>query len=311
MSIKTIKGTGFLLMDEVSSMLLSGDIPGGMDRLILGMQSIRQSFDPDIWQEFTRQTFQEHPLTNLIYQCPFAQHSFTRPRGYAGDAELIDFVYGNMDLSDRVTPLGKDIFEYFMDTPGSRSVRARRDVLAAAIDRVASLTSHPIQVLSVACGHLREAHLSKAVQTKQIDKFFALDRDPLSLSLINEELGDYSIQTVQRSVTALMRKSLDFKNLDLIYSTGLYDYLSQPFAKRLTKVMYEMLRPGGKLIIANFVPDHREVGYMETFLQWHLIYRTKHQLEDVVAEIEPSRIASQQTFLEENGNILFLELVRA
>jgi hypothetical protein len=50
---------------------------------------------------------------------------------------------------------------------------------------------------------------------------------------------------------------------------------------------------------------------METFLQWHLIYRTKHQLEDVVAEIEPSRIASQQTFLEENGNILFLELVRA
>jgi SAM-dependent methyltransferase len=310
MSIETIKASGFSLMDEVSLMLLSGSVEAGMDHLIIGLRTIQRNFDSEAWEEFSRKIFREHPLADLIYQCPFAQHSSTQPRGYAGDADLIDFVYGNKTLSGQVTPLGKDIFKYFMDTPGSRSVRARRDVLAEAIDRVASLTSHPIQILSVACGHLREAYLSKAVQSKQVDKFFALDQDPLSLSLINEELGDFSIQTVQSSVAALVRKSLVFENLDLVYSTGLYDYLSQAFAKRLTKIMFEMLRPGGKLIIANFVPDHREVGYMETFLQWHLIYRTKEQLEDVVAEIEPSQIANQRTFLEKNGNILFLELLR-
>jgi len=88
------------------------------------------------------------------------------------------------------------------------------------------------------------------------------------------------------------------KNLDLVYAAGLYDYLSQPLATRLTKTMFDMLRPGGKLQVANFVPDHPEVGYMETFMQWSLIYRTESQLEDVAKEIPAPEIADKRTFLK-------------
>jgi hypothetical protein len=96
-----------------------------------------------------------------------------------------------------------------------------------------------------------------------------------------------------------------------VYAAGLYDYLSQSFATRLTKVMFDMLRSGGKLLVANFVPNHAEVGYMETFMQWHLIYRTEHKLAALADEIPPSEIAFKRTFLEENGNILFLEIIKA
>ena len=311
MGKSTIQSVGFALMDEAKSILLSGDIPKGIDRVILGMRTIKQNFNSDLWEEFSRKTVLKHSLIDIIHQCPFTYHSFSKPRGYAGDAELLDFIYGKNQLSNRLTPMGRKIFEYFVTTPAPESVRARRDLLAEIIDRLASsVANHPLQILSVACGHLREAHLSEAVQAKQINRFFALDKDPLSLELIDRELGNYPIQTIQSSVTALLRKKLTFENLDLVYAAGLYDYLSQSFATRLTRVMFDMLRSGGKLIVANFVPNHREVGYMETFMQWYLIYRSETDLDAVASEISASEIASQRTFLEKNGNIRFLELVR-
>lgn len=94
-----------------------------------------------------------------------------------------------------------------------------------------------------------------------------------------------------------------------MYASGLYDYLSQPMAVRLTRVMFEMLRSGGTLLVANFVP-HRSIGYMESFMQWQLIYRSVAEVEAFSAEIEPSQIAQSRTFFDEHQNIVFLELVR-
>jgi predicted SAM-dependent methyltransferase len=82
----------------------------------------------------------------------------------------------------------------------------------------------------------------------------------------HRELAAYPIQTIKNSVTALVRKKLTFENLDFVYAAGLYNYLSQPFTTCLSKIMFDMLRPGGRLLLANFVPDHLEVGYMETFM---------------------------------------------
>jgi extracellular factor (EF) 3-hydroxypalmitic acid methyl ester biosynthesis protein len=306
----SIQAAGFSLMDEAESILLSGNIQEGMDHVILGMNNIKQNFNSNVWVTFAQSTCLEHSLKDLIHQCPFTYHSFVKPRGYAGDAELIDFIYTFKSLPDGLTKFGQEILNHRIDTPVSRSVRARRDILSNIIDSVASESNYPIQILSIACGHLREAQKSKAVQANQVSKFFALDQDPLSINLINRELAGYPIETIQSSVTALVRKKLTFENLDLVYAAGLYDYLSQPFATRLTKVMFDMLRSGGRLLVANFVPDHREVGYMETFMQWYLIYRTEDELEAVTTEIPSSEIAYKRTFFEENGNIVFLELTK-
>jgi extracellular factor (EF) 3-hydroxypalmitic acid methyl ester biosynthesis protein len=307
---RSIQVAGFTLMDEAESMLRSGHIQAGMDRLILGMNNIKQNYSPNDWETFTKSACLDRSLTTLIHQCPFTYHSFSKPRGYAGDAELIDYIYALKSLPDDLTKLGREILNHRIDTPVARSVRARRDILAETIDAIAAASNHPIQILSVACGHLREAQQSQAVLSHQIGKFYALDRDPLSIERIERELAEYSIQTIESSVTALVRKSLTFENLDFVYAAGLYDYLSQPFATCLTKVMFDMLHSGGRLLLANFVPEHLEVGYMETFMQWNLIYRTEAELEAVAIDIPKIEIASKRTFFEKEGNIVFLELVK-
>jgi extracellular factor (EF) 3-hydroxypalmitic acid methyl ester biosynthesis protein len=307
---KSIQVTGLGLMDESESLLRAGHIQEGMDRLIFGMKDIKQNYTSNDWEIFSKSICLDRSLTKLIHQCPFTYHSFSKPRGYAGDAELIDYIYTLKSLPDDLTKLGREILHHRIDTPVARSVRARRDILAETIDTIAAASNHPIQILSVACGHLREAQKSQAVRYHQIGKFYALDRDPLSIEAIDRELIGYDIQTIENSVTALVRKNITFENLDFVYAAGLYDYLSQPFATCLTKIMFDMLRSGGRLLLANFVPDHLEVGYMETFMQWNLIYRTEAELEAVAIDIPPTEIASKRTFFEQEGNIVFLELVK-
>lgn len=69
-----------------------------------------------------------------------------------------------------------------------------------------------------------------------------------------------------------------------------------------------MLHPGGQLHVANFLPHRKDVGYMETYLDWHLIYRTVAELEAVATQLPAEAIADQHTFIEEHRTIAFLEI---
>ena len=54
----------------------------------------------------------------------------------------------------------------------------------------------------------------------------------------------------------------------LIYSVGLTDYLQDAFVVDLMNWAYEMLLPGGTLIIGNVVPSNPTRAYMDHILEW-------------------------------------------
>jgi hypothetical protein len=72
-----------------------------------------------------------------------------------------------------------------------------------------------------------------------------------------------------------------------------------------------MLRPGGKVVVANFLPSVRDIGYMEAFMDWHLIYRTRQEMIDLIEELPQSKIKNVQLFAEENQNIIFVMVTRS
>jgi extracellular factor (EF) 3-hydroxypalmitic acid methyl ester biosynthesis protein len=299
---------GYILMDETQEMILDGDINGGMNHLFMGLQHIRNNHNHQEWKKFAQNQFLAHPLKTLIHQDPFTRHAFEKPRGYPGDAELLDYIYGFQEISHNISNLGNQIHLYCIDIPGSRSVRARRDILANTIDEVAKNSINPPRVLSIACGHLREAKKSLAFQEKQIRELIALDQDLLSLEVIKRKMRDYPITTVCGSIRQLLNKKLVFDNLDFVYAAGLYDYLSLALASRLTRIMFDMLKSGGTLLIANFMPSLPDIGYLETFMQWFLIYRNQADFEQVANEIPAERIEHKEFFMDKHENINFLKI---
>ena len=288
------------------------DVGIAMKDLLSTLSSIKFGVTPDVWKRVMSQCL-AHPVRQMIHQDPFAFRCFTKPRGYAGDAVLIDYLYSRTYQAsehDNVSVLGQRIFDFTQEIPAGHAVRKRRDIMALIIDELCDASTQPPHILSVACGHLREAQLSKSVAEQRTGRFVALDQDELSLKLVEREIGGKGITPFYSSIKALFRSSISHDKFDLVYSTGLYDYLDDRIATKLTHRMFEMLKPKGRLVVANFLPHLWCSAYMEALLDWNLIYRDPEKMLTLCSTIPAAEIAKCTTFVEENQNIVFLEMVK-
>jgi hypothetical protein len=300
------------LLDNVYEEILGGDDPlePTIDRLTRGLEGLRTSLPPDAWAQQAQELI-SHPLTHLLHQDPFTRRCYTKPRGYAGDARMLDYIYGEADDDDSTT-LGRRILDANLQAPAPRAVRYRKDMLARAIDRAADRVEQP-RVLAVACGHLREARASAALQTHRVGELVAFDQDTRSLAVVDREFRHLGVRTEHGRVRDLIvgRHAADLTGFDLVYTAGLYDYLRDDVARRLTQTLFTMINPGGSLLIANFLPGIRDRGYMESFMNWHLIYRTTAEIEALASTIPAAQIARTHAFEDPTQNIGFVEAVRA
>jgi extracellular factor (EF) 3-hydroxypalmitic acid methyl ester biosynthesis protein len=107
---------------------------------------------------------------------------------------------------------------------------------------------------------------------------------------------------------AVFEKTL--AGLDLIYSAGLYDYLPDPVAKRLTRLLYSRTRPGGRLLLGNLTEAPDSTWIMDYVLGWHLLYRTPEAMLRLVEGLTPHP-TSVRVVRDTTGLSLFLDVVTA
>lgn len=284
------------------------DLYESMDALHRGLNALRQAFAPEVWRRFCREVARKHPLRTFLHQCPFTRHGFERPRGYPGDAALIDFIY--MDRAADELHAGREIYRYIHQQPSPRSVRERRVLLAREIDKTAQRVPGGSRILSVACGHLREVDLARAVAEHRIGELIAFDQDPVSLAEVTRHQPPAIVKPVCGSIRALLTGKTGFSDMDFVYSAGLYDYLAENVATRLTGLLFKMLRPGGQLLVANFAELPPEAGYMESFMDWWLIYRDESQVEAFMGEVPQEDIGSMHLYRDSQQNVIYLSVTR-
>jgi hypothetical protein len=300
-----------VLLDSVFGKFKQGRIEDGMNELLPGLKGQRLHAGPKDWS-LTVSACLRHPLKDLLHQDPFTQRAFSRPRGYAGDAVLLDYIYGReegWEPPEDTTELGRALFEYTTRSAACEGVRARRGFVAELLDRLVDDVPRP-HVLSIAAGHLREAALSAAVRRRKLGRFVALDADLQSLKEVDRCYGRCGVESKCANIRQLLTRKVNPGHFHLVYSTGLFDYLQQPTAQRLAGLMFQMLRPGGRLVVANFLPGIPDLGYMESYMNWILIYRTRLEMMGISAEIPQAQIREVRVFAEENQNIIFLQITK-
>ncbi|WP_375754577.1 class I SAM-dependent methyltransferase [Corallococcus exercitus] len=297
-------------LDALHSRMMQGPdetLHQGMTDLHGGLIERRRQWSPEVWKRFCLELARKHPMRPFLHQCPFTRHAFERPRGYAGDAALIDYLY--MDHAADELHAGREIYRYMHGQPSARSVRERRELLARMMDETAERRPDG-RVLSVACGHLREAESSRAVAQRRLEALIAFDQDPVSLAEISRLHPGGIVQPVCGSVRSLLAGKAVFKDLDFAYSAGLYDYLSDSVAARLTALLFRMLRPGGRLLVANFAVHPPETGYMEAFMDWWLTYRDEDGMRGLLSETPLEQVANVRLFRDSQDNVIYLEATR-
>ena len=308
---------------------------------------ITDEFNPTqkkIYQQFIRTT----KYFEIVQEAPFYWRIINKPSGYAGDAEMMSYIYRNGFEGE--TPFGKFIHKHAVATKACQSVRNRKSFLSEQI-----LNRNEGRILSLAAGPAQEIKEIIDVETEKIYEFLALDHDLDTLKKYKPQNNGsnftYALanafQIISENYFAARPRSLfenycfprtDFKGLrkvisslkyevidlkehqfDMIYSAGLYDYIKtfqlddSKGSVALTKNLFNLLKSGGTLIAGNFNQNNpRDLRFvMEYIYDWQLIYRDKYDIIEFVRSIDEKEIKKLEVVEEPLGINYFLIVEKA
>jgi SAM-dependent methyltransferase len=277
-----------------------------VEALARRLHELRRQAAPALWQELIPLA-QQHRVAEFLIQDPFTRWSFEKPRGYSGDATLLDIYYRHPSADELVassSDLGREIFAYTSEAASSEAGRERRSILAMTVDETASRVENA-EVLAIACGHLREAELSKAFAERKLKRWVGLDQDPVSVGTVNRDLAGTTVEAIDGSVRGILRRAYKLGTFDLVYASGLYDYLPDAVGVRLLQRAMELLKPDGEFLFANFSDEITTDGYMETFMDWPLILRSANDMWGIInAAVDKNRVEAQ-VYYGSNRNIVY------
>jgi extracellular factor (EF) 3-hydroxypalmitic acid methyl ester biosynthesis protein len=297
------------LLDRTSEQLAALDL-SRMNDFVHELDRIRRDASPSQWSQLIDNVVKPHRVLEQLHEEPFTRRAFEKPRGYAGDAPLLDLAYRERPYCVELTRLGAALHAWTDSQPASVSVRERRSLLSAALDAVAE-GRDDARVLSLACGHLREAQASDAVRRRAIAELVAIDQDAESLAVVEREQRMFNVRVKRASVKRFVASGLSLGHFDLAYSAGLYDYLDDDDAAAVTEALFRSLRPGGRMIVANFASELRDIAYMEAVMDWRLIYRNEAALASLAAVLPEAAIAALTTTRDSLGNVVYMTVDRA
>ena len=258
-------------------------------------------------------------LWNFILCCPFGAQSALKPRGYAGDSELMRMIYLNCYQGD--STFAKLMHKHAVGVTAAQSVRNRIDLIAQKIThsqkKCRIFGSDKFKVLSVGCGPAFELqNIIKSSQDCAVFQFALFDQDTAALSEASEVVRDIKkrlrtapkVDFIQGSVrTMIFSRQLKQKwgQFHFIYSMGLFDYLSFRVAKAVLDRLYQLLQPGGELLIGNFHVSNPSKYYMAYWVDWVLLHRTEEEFRSLLDSISPAEIS---LLYDDTGSQMFLHV---
>jgi extracellular factor (EF) 3-hydroxypalmitic acid methyl ester biosynthesis protein len=271
-------------------------------------------------------------LMPLLSACPLHRRSYEKPLGYAGDYRMMELCFAQEPVGEGL--FGRFLFSIAQSYTLTRAVVARELVVREALRRLAAQPgTTPIRVLAVAAGPAMELR-------RWLEEVALLDR-PVELTLLDQDRAAHesahrqltrllferhrgmlpvTVRCLHFSVSQLIRRNpseeerrvIDEKlaGLDLIYSTGLYDYLTEPVAARLTRRLYGQLRPRGRLLLGNLATASDTTWVLDYVLDWPLIYRGAEDLLRIGEGLGPvpARVGITS---DRTGSCLFLDVTRS
>jgi extracellular factor (EF) 3-hydroxypalmitic acid methyl ester biosynthesis protein len=224
-----------------------------------------------------------------------------KPNGYVGCYEMMERIYGRAHSGD---PKHYNWDRYCQTRAPSRAVRNRKDYFIEEVHRaVGAASGKLVKLLNIASGPGRDLkELFDSCPQLRVE-VVCVEQDPRAIAHATKVCAEHisHIEFVQANALTFATE----RTFDLIWSAGLFDYLSDDYFNHLLRKLFERLNPEGELIIGNFCRTNPALPYME-FMEWSLHHRTADELRSLAAEFAP--VASIAVRAEPAQVNLFLHL---
>jgi len=266
--------------------------------------------------------FAKRQLHPIVSCAPFFFRSWQKPLGYAGDYEMVNMMV--REPYEGASMFAKLLNSFFLHTPPVVAHRNRithmAGRLAAEAERCAR-AGERLQVFNLGCGPAQEIQrfLREHPIADQVD-FALLDFNDetveyagRTLNVVRQAAGRATgINPVLKSVHQILKESgradglLRRGGYQMVYCAGLFDYLSERVCKRLMNIFYDLLAPGGLLLVTNVEAHNPSRNWMEYVTEWHLVYRTREELRALAPDGAPDHCC--EIIAEELGVNIILEV---
>ncbi|MEQ1510408.1 MAG: hypothetical protein ABL909_08435 [Sphingopyxis sp.] len=254
--------------DQILGLIDHGMVEVGVLSLTGKLYGVRE-FSPDF--DEARRVLRGHPLDRRLSQDPYCRRCRDKPRGYAGDAALIDMIY-NRSSGEALSDHQQHMFQTIINFPINDAVRKRRDYATVRLRQ--ALTANK-SILCLAAGHFREALPLLGMDFSNVT---VVDQDPLSLDEVRAAMAD-APTLVEANVLHFLRSAAQQgRQWDFIYTLGLTDYFDDKAMRLFHTLLARCLCADGSAMLANFIPGQIAIGWMEAVMDWHLIYRDEAAL---------------------------------
>lgn len=246
------------------------------------------------------------------------RHIYQKPLGYAGDFIMMNYIYNYHDGAYiGATTFERLVNHYTCSIPISKSNIGRKEFLKQQILSTIERCAQP-RILSVGSGPLRE--LTELAREEKFSKpiwFSCVDFEQKAIEYSKSEIealepakrGLISLEFILGNVVAIIRnKSVreKLKGYDLVYASGIFDYLSDRLSAALVHQLCESAREKGRVIVVNASLDassHR--GYYELLGEWNMYHRTESEMLRWLQE-DLRKVARFETFPPCPGYLLLV-----
>lgn len=236
--------------------------------------------------------FSQRHLDDLMLKAPLLHRARTKPLGYPGDFECMNFMY--FRPFEGQTLFGKALHMASCASTPAMGVRARKDVIKRHIHALLANPpqDRPLRIASIASGPAQETYelLHEISPDGPPVEIVLFDQDRLALSFAQRRTlevvrrrGLHNVRLVflHDSIKRLLTDRGVFGALgpfDFLFSTGLFDYLKAQTAAILCSNFFANLAPGGQAYVGNMMPWNPSRWVFEHHLEWTLIYRSHEEM---------------------------------
>jgi extracellular factor (EF) 3-hydroxypalmitic acid methyl ester biosynthesis protein len=176
------------------------------------------------------------------------------------------------------------------------------DKIRKVTDLVAREEGREAKIMTVGCGPAIE--LQKFVELDENSNHTVLtlvDFEKEALEHAKEKILELKILhsrnlkmyprlfTILQLIKDFKRGKEIFEKQDLIYCSGLFEYLNASTCKALIDLFYQYLNPGGQIIIGNFDEACAYRYFLEYCGEWYMVYRNEELMIDLASELKNTK----------------------
>jgi hypothetical protein len=213
----------------------------------------------------------------------FMNHALTKPRGYAGDYQMLTAVY---ERNPRSTGVGGYLDLYFLDTELGTSVPIRLAMAREFLNQEA-LRRSEMTVLNVASGPGQEYQGGWNLPADCRVRVYCVDQDDAALDHIRQVVTPtlpYTLELECVKYNALKMGNSEanievFGRPDVVYSIGLCDYIPDRLMIRLLRGWRETAADGGVVYVAFKDCLKYDKAKYQWLVDWYFYQRTTEECQ--------------------------------